>query len=304
VAFSHREAIVTADILSRPHLSFITRDADAELACIQQTIDSPFLVSGRCDLEDTLGKLLALGTSPTKKTLDLIGHTTSDKSLLMIGDWMIDATNATVTSFFRGLADSGVLERLGIDAVRLLGCSSADTAHGRWTICRLAEVLGVEVYGTTGIMFASHYGSSGLAEERGYLLVSASELRTNTVVPRPIERTTATEHTLDIDRLAAAPLAERATHRLVIADRDEARALLRLVRRRDGSVLPGLLAVPACEVALPAAEPGRYHLLQILMEGEIVRAYPHGHETHGIVYPVDDPHALMSLIAALPAARR
>lgn len=294
---------MTAEILSRPHLSIITRDADAELACIQRTIASPLLVSGRSDLEHVLGALLAVDAPTTPKTLDLIGHTTSEKSLLMLGEWVIDAMNPTVTSFFRDIADAGVFERLGITAMRLLGCSSADTAHGRWTICKLAEILGVEVYGTTGIMLASHYGPDGLADERGYLLVSATDLRATTVLPRPLERSQATDHTLDVDRLAAETLADDRAGRLVIADRDDARALLRLVRRRDGSVLPGLLANPACEVALPSSEPGRYHVLQVLMDGELVRAYPRGHEAHGIVYPVDDPHALMSLVASLPAAK-
>lgn len=289
---------MTADHASRSHISIITRDADAELACIQQAIAGPILVGGRADLEHALGELIARGATPTPTTLDLIGHTTSDKSLLVLGDWVIDATNPTVTSFFRGLADSGVIEKLGIVSLRLLGCTSADTAHGRWTICKLADVLGIDVYGTTGLMFASHYGPGGLEAEREYMLRSATELRANTAVLRPLELVAPTEQALDIDRIPAVPLPAGASQ-LLVADRDEARALLRLVNRRDGSVLPGLLAAPTCEIALPSQEPGAYHLLQVLLDGEIVRAYPRGHETHGIVYPVDDPHALKSVIATL-----
>lgn len=290
---------MTAELLAQPRLSIITRSSDAELALIQRTIEHTILVDERTELEDALGRLLAADAPITPKTLDLIGHTTSGKSLLLLGEWEIDATSATVTSFFRGLADQDVLGRLGIHAVRLLGCMTADTDHGRWTICQLADILGVEVYGTTGLLFASHYDRRGFTDASNYVLTSATELRATVIDPRPQGRGAREPRVLDLDSLPARPLEPRPWP-VRVADRDEARALLRLVRRRDGSILPGLLAAPCCEIAFPAAA-GGYHHAQVLLDGEIVRVYPDGEAKPGIVYPVDDPSELKRLVAALPA---
>ena len=294
---------MTAELLAQSHLSVITREPDRELGEIQSVLRHKVLVDGRAELEAELGRLLALDIAPTPKTLDLIGHTTSDRSLLVLGDWVIDATSPTVTSFFRGLADQNVLDRLGIQAVRLLGCMTADSAHGRWTICRLADVLGVEVFGTTGLMFASHYTPGGLDPARRYMLASSSALRSTVVDPRPLDRGTRATRELDVDALPAQALPTRRAWPIRLADRDDARSILRLIRRRDGSELPGLVAAPACEVAFPSATAGAYHVVQILLDGELVRVYPNGAQGTPLVYPVDDPHELKRVLAQLPDAR-
>jgi len=291
---------VFADLLAQKHLSVISSYADAELGLIRAAIPHAITVEGRADLELLLGRLLDAGVPPTPKTLDLIGHTTSDKSLLVLGDWLIDATNACVLSFFRGLADQDVPRRLGIEAVRLLGCTSADTAHGRWTVCALADVLGIEVYGTTGLLLASHYDREGFREEARFLLASATALRTGTAEPRPLDRGPHDPHVLDLDSLPASALPTRSWP-VHIPDQDEAKALLRLIRRRDGSVLPGLQAAPSCELAFPAGDRDHYYLVQVLLDHELVRVYPSGLE-HGLVYPVDDPHAFAKLVAQLAVA--
>src|SRR5215813_2249948 len=108
-------------LLARPRLSVITRHADYELARIQNTIEGAALVDGRADLEQLFSSLLVVGTG-TPKTLDLIGHSAKD-CLLQLGDWVIDASRPSVTAYFRGLADNDVLPRLGVHAVRLLGCN-------------------------------------------------------------------------------------------------------------------------------------------------------------------------------------
>ena len=77
--------------------------------------------------------------------------------------------------------------------------------------------------------------------------------------------------------------------------------MLRLIRRRDGSVLPGLQASPSCEIAFPASN-GAYYLMQVLLDGELVRVFPRGREEHGLVYPVDDPYAFCKLLGHLAAA--
>ena len=58
-------------------------------------------------------------------TLDLIGHSTPGHHLLRLGTTPIDMLDRTVASFFTDLAATGLLPRLGITAVRLLGCETA-----------------------------------------------------------------------------------------------------------------------------------------------------------------------------------
>ena len=290
-----------ANLLAQPRLSVVSAHADAELAAIRQAIPHAIAIEGRGDLELLLGRLLDERVMPTPKTLDLIGHTTAGKSLLVLGDWMIDATNKSVMSFFRGLADQDVPRRLGIEAVRLLGCTTADTAHGRWTVCALADVLGIEVYGTTGLLLASHYDQAGFLHDARYLLTSASQLRDGTAPPRALDRGAHDPHLLDLDSLPGTTLPARAWP-VRVPDHDEAKALLRLIRRRDGSVLPGLQAAPSCEIAFPSGDGQRYYLMQVLLDGELVRVYPRGRDEHGLVYPVDDPYAFGRLMMQLGAA--
>ena len=289
------------ELLAQPHLTIITRSADAELVKIQELIARKALVDGRSDLERLLGNLLACDAPITPKTLDLVGHSTANRSLLMLGDWVIDAARASVTSFFRGLADQDVLPRLGVQAVRLLGCLTADTGHARWTICTLADILGMEVYGTKDLIFSMHYDRGGFAHERRYVLIGASELRGEIIDPRPLARGTASPRVLDIDALPSESLAD-APQRwpLRICDHEQARALLRLVRRHQGATMPGLLSAPSCEVALPSHDPVRFHRAQVLLDCGLIRVYPDGPDRPGVVFPVDEPHALRQLLAQLP----
>ncbi|MCW5808331.1 MAG: hypothetical protein KIT31_38635 [Deltaproteobacteria bacterium] len=281
----------------------MTRHADYELARIQDMLEHKVLVDGRADLEELLGRLLAhaeaTGEPIAPKTLDLIGHATPGQSLLMLGDWVIDASKVTVTSFFRGLADNDVLPRLGITSVRLVGCQTADTGHGRATIRALADLLGLEVYGTTHLVYSAHYDAGGLRDTCE--LVSATVLREVGAEPAETPVGERYPRVLDVDMLPSAPLIVR-EHPWPrrIASGDTARAILRLVRRNAGAQMPGLLAAPSCEIALPSARPGWYHLAQVLLDGAFLRVYPDGDRKPGVVYPVDDPHALRAIIDELP----
>jgi len=276
------------------HLSIVSGNGDPELGQIAAAIEGSIIVNGRADLESQLCRLLTEANPLEAKTLDLIGHSTSASSLLVLGDWVIDATSTKVTSFFRELAEQDVLRRLGVCAVRLLGCLTADSAHGKWTIVRLAELLGVEVYGVTGLLLASHYDRHGFSDDRRYLLASASELLKGGVIPRPLDRRTPNAFVLDIDALDAVAM-RCAAWPVRPVSVEQARELLALVRRRDGSVLPGLLVSPELEIALPAVEPGKFHMLQVLLDGGLIRVFPRG-EPHGVVYAVDDPYTFRKLL--------
>ncbi|MDQ3367511.1 MAG: hypothetical protein M3680_18985 [Myxococcota bacterium] len=291
---------------SHPHLSVITRQADFELARIHDKIEHKVLVDGRTDLEELFGRLLdaVIPDAPIKPcTLDLIGHSTAGKSLLQLGDWVIDRTSATVTAFFRELADQDVLGRLGIHAVRLLGCQTADTTAGRDTMTALANILGVEVYGSTELLYSAHYDAGGFREECSHVLICASDLRQPAESRGVAVTRTAYPRTLDIDALPTSalcgPLVECPRR---VASFEVVREILRLIRRTEGAHMPGLLATPSCEVVMPGAQPGAYHRLQVLLAGEFVRVYPDGDHQPGVLYPVDDARALVRLVDALPLA--
>jgi hypothetical protein len=293
---------MSAPLLAQRHLSVITRHADSELARIQDAIAHAVRVDDRSDVERMFGELLAIEHPVVPKTLDLIGHSTADSSLLKLGDWVIDAANAAVTAFFHELADLDVLPRLGVYAVRLLGCQTAETEHGRATMCALSDIIELEVYGTTDLIFASHYDRHGFKDDRDFVLTSSTDVRRKTRPPQELLRGSPYPRALDVDALPATSL--QATDRAWpqrIASGDAAASILRLIRRGDGATMPGLLTVPRCEIALPAARAGAYHVAQILGDYEFIRVYPDGPDGDGIVYPVTDPHALRAIVDNLPS---
>lgn len=293
-------------LLASSQLCVITRSADPELGRIQDKIGHKLLVDGRTDLEEVLGRLLDAardGAHVAPKTLDLIGHSTGGAQLLQLGDWVIDHCTATVTAFFRELADQDVLARLGIRAIRLLGCQTADTDHGRATVTCLSDIVGMEVYGTRELIYSAHYDATGFREECAHVLVCASDLRQADREPATL--VTRYPRMLDIDALPATPLAALApAWPRWVANIDVAGRLLQLVRRAEGAHMPGLLASPACEVAMPSARPGRYHVVQVLLDGDFVRVYPDGADQPGVVYPVSDARALLQLVATLRPVMR
>jgi hypothetical protein len=276
----------------------ITRQPDVEMTQIQNAIEYKALVEGRADLEALFSGLLAIDGERVPKTLDLIGHSTG-KGFLKLGDWVIDVSRPAVTAYFRELADNDVLPRLGIHAVRLLGCQTAATPATRATIRSLSELLGVPVLGSTTTLFASHYDANGFIERRQYLLAGANDFRDGPAPDEPETLALRSPRILDVDALPATPL--HATldwpHRL--ANHEDVRFILRLVRRSEGAPMPGLLAAPLCELALPSAQAGLFHSIQVLLSGAFVRVYPDGDQRPGIVYPVDDSHALNLLVESL-----
>ena len=284
------------------HLSVLSSRRDAELGRVHAALTSALEISSRNDLADQLGHRLVGVTAPAgAATLDLIGHTMPSTSLLRIGDWVVDAAQSSVTSFFRELAEHDVLPRLGITAVRLLGCVTAGSAHGRYTICALADLLGVEVYGTTDMICAQHYDATGFSDRYASALVPSSALRGEP--PHFESRTTLTAYAraLDLDGLPTVtlPLAQSPGWPLHVLDRASAAEVLHMVRRSEGAEMPGLLATPACELALPTGS-GQHVLAQVLLDGEFVRVFPRDARA-GIVYPVADKSGLRRLVHSIAA---
>jgi hypothetical protein len=110
------------------------------------------------------------------RTLDLIGHSTRDHHLLRLGEDRIDMLDPVVARFFRALAAEQVLTRLGVVAVRLLGCETAVSPTGQRTLRLLAHTLRRPVFGASKTLLKSHYDAHGFDPAFAHVLIEASEL--------------------------------------------------------------------------------------------------------------------------------
>ena len=288
------------ELLTSARISIITSPPDAEVSRLQALLGDHLQADGRIALERLLGQLVhARGdVAPAPKTLDLIGHATSD-GLIRIGDWVLDGESPTVTSFFREIADLEVLPRIGVTALRLLGCSTAVTTRARATLKILAELLGLEVFGTTGPIFSAHYDAGGFNHQWRFLLSAASDAPATGEVgeaPVPI----ATRRALDIDGLPLVVTGQLRAWPRHLVSREEARTVLELVDRTAGAQMPGLLAIPSHELALPSHRADHCHLAEVILDGQFLRVYPDGEAQPGIVYPVSAPQRLLALLTGLP----
>jgi hypothetical protein len=292
--------------LRSPRLSVVSAEPDPELARLAARITSSVRIEGRPALAQLFGELLrAAAHAPViaPKTLDLLGHATATTGLLRLGDWVIDSASPAVMAWFRELANHRVLARLGIHAVRLLACRTAGTPHGRATICALAELLGVEVYGTHHLLYDAHHDEHGFCDRWGFLLVAASELRRTTRAPEVVPDREPWPRRLDVDALPAVALGPRpARWPRRIATAAAARELVALIRRDAGAQMPGLRVAPSCELALPSVVPATYHLAEVLLDGGFLRFYPDGVSAPGVAYPVDEPGRLRRLVEQLSLA--
>jgi hypothetical protein len=286
----------------QPRLSLITRDGDEVLGQIRKVISQPVLVDGRADVECVLNELARVGDSSIPKTLDLIGHASPDRSLLVLGDWLIDGTRSKVSSFFRGLDDCEVLQRIGITAIRLLGCETGVSEAGRHTLLALSEILKVETYGTTQTVGPSSYDENGFLDSHTSTLVSATEIRQRPLLAFVKRGGEPYPRTLDIECLPASPLGLRPAYPRCMADYASARAILALIRRTNGAQMPDSMLTPMLEIALPSTKPNWYHRLQLIMDGEFVRVFPDGEDRPGVVFSVTDARTLLELARRLADA--
>jgi hypothetical protein len=203
------------------------------------------------------------------RTLDLVGLTGHDKLLAFAGR-PLDTEIPLVRSVFRELAEQQVLSRLGITAIRLIGCMTAVGERARRTIATLADIVELEVSGTTDLVSVADISSTG------YLPPGPHAWPTHGIW-------------LDLDAISPAPPAADAR----VLARTEGRNVLAQICRRVGVALPPLLALPFAQLALPSPSADRFHHLEVLLDCELIRATVRG---ESVVYPVDDPPALRMLL--------
>jgi hypothetical protein len=278
------------------HLSVISCQSDAELARVRARIEHVAEIEDRDALDALLGSRLSAGIVPRPMTLDLIGHGGPRHSLLALGDWTIDAADPRVSAFFRELADHDVFHRLGITAIRLLGCETARTSAGRETIGLLSRLTGIEVFGARTMISSDHYDRTGFSDANAHLLVSSGELTMYGPPSGPGDPPW--PRNLDIETLPAIALAAapRVAWPRLIATREDGAELIRTIRRDEGGPMAGLAVVPVCEIAIPAFEPGRFWFVEILLDGAMIRVHPN-ERAEGVCYPTTDPAAIQQLVA-------
>jgi len=289
-------------LLAGPHLSVVSAEPDAVLQGIAHAIGRVLTVDRPAALASALvhlAEVTACAPGTAGRTLDLIGHTRTADSLLSLGGWLVDAADPATVAVFRDLAERAVLRRLGIHALRLLGCHSAGTERGRDTIGRLADLLGVEVAGMRELLHVGHFGPGGFREAWSFLLVRASELHPPPAGPPGVPGPRVLE-------LAALPAIARAAHPAGcprrIADERATHRILALVRRAAGACMPGPPVPPSVELALALPFAASYHLAHVVLDGSFLRLYPDGAAHPGVLFPVDDRESLHRIIAGLPAA--
>ncbi|NVB83144.1 MAG: hypothetical protein HOV81_32520 [Kofleriaceae bacterium] len=155
-----------------PSITIAGRDNDST---VQGMIDRCRVVHRAGTLDELRGVLEVMPATPGA-TLDLVGHSTKPARLLRLDQTVIDMFDQNVSVFFQRLADDGVLARIGVVSLRLLGCETASRPPGKRTIQRLARVLRLPVYGTTKPIMKSHYTAEGFNPAFAHLLRESAQL--------------------------------------------------------------------------------------------------------------------------------
>ncbi|HEU0035668.1 MAG TPA: hypothetical protein VFQ53_33885 [Kofleriaceae bacterium] len=265
-------------------------------------IEGAVFVDGRWELERALGALLGLGEDATRpRTLDLIGHASS-QGLLELGSFVIDASRSRATAFFRELADQEVLPRLGVTALRLLGCQTAQSALARATLRVLADILHVEVYGTTTMIEADHYDRDGFRDDHAHLLLGTRTIADATCAPLPVLVGVPSIRMLDLDAVPASPLSNHAPSwpRYVVTS-SVAQELLGVIDRERGALMPNVKTEPMYELALPSTKRGWFHRMEVMLHGRFVRVF-FDDRSPGVLFPVVDSRALDVIVGRSTAA--
>ncbi len=158
-------------------INVISATGDAVMLAIEAHCAHFHRVGSLAELRELLLTLPA-SDPPEPVTLDLLGHSGSAAKLFQLGSSTINPCDRRVDLFFRDLARDRVLARLGVVALRLIGCETAVTPGGQYTLRRLAATLHIPVFGTTKMIMKSHYTAGGFDPRFARILAEAATLPT------------------------------------------------------------------------------------------------------------------------------
>jgi hypothetical protein len=271
--------------LRDPHLNITADPPDGEVARMVDILAHGEPVDRLEGLTRVLEELASCPPSPDKarsRTLDLIGHS-DEARLLHLGSSVVDPRVEGVRRLFEKIAADGLLQRLNITELRLLGCETAMSVDGQTAIRALTEVLGIPVLGTTKLLYAAYFGEDGLRRRYEPVLCHAANLpelaQPLAEWPRDPLPSLAPPFQLDIIRSVSIdelPVVDwPRVRRIARTDREfagsvDARPLLDLIEPGSGRMLPRLLAQPRCELLLMSGG-DRVRRIEILFDFELVR---------------------------------
>lgn len=275
-------------------------DPCGPLAAVHDRIDGAGTVSSITGLYQLLADLGHAGPNAPAATLDLIGASTCH-GLLQLGSSVIDASVPAVLDLFEWIGHEGVLRQLGIRELRLIGSRTAIEPAAHDTMRRLAELVGVPVTGTTTVIYRDHFRRAGIDGDLDATMIDARSLpprKVPALLPEQAPR--ARELGFDAVGLTSeSALPSVAWPRFVVP---RGLDVLAQVRIGDGRSLPGLLALPRCELLIPAGKllgAERYRVVEVLFNWDAVRIA--GPELpDGAVYPVISPQKFLRQFIGLP----
>ncbi len=150
-----------------PRLNLVSGHDDRELDLIRGTLVMFEVVAGCDALAMVLHVLAERGARA--EVLDFVGHSRFP-GFLALGSWVIDDSPQTAASF--GYVLRPLFDRLGIEQIRLLGCSTAASEPARGAMQRIARATGREVFGSRTNLSSRDYGPDGFISD--HALVSSS----------------------------------------------------------------------------------------------------------------------------------
>jgi hypothetical protein len=291
-----------------PHLNVSGASARGPLLAVQERVTSASLVGSITGLYRLLSDLQAMRGPEPAATLDLIGPSTGT-GLLQLGSSVIDAGVHAVHQLFDWIGREHILRSLGVKEVRLVGSRTAIEPAAHETMRRLAQLVGVPVSGTTTLVHRDHFRDGGLDWDIDATMVCSSALPPRKVPPLwPETAVTGRTRELGFDAIGIVPastLTRVPWPRFVVPRGFDTRTLLGAVRVSDGRCLPGLLALPRCEILLPMGRVQNeesFRVVEVLFNWEGVRIT--GPELpDGAVYPVVSPQRFVRLFIGLPQYR-
>jgi len=155
-------------------LNIISPDAEhVYLGAVARCLDV-HRANSLAEVRPILERQLQFAAEPV--ILDLMGHSTRDHHLLRLGDSVVDMLNPAVARFFKSIAEDGLLSRLEVTAVRLMGCETAVAPAGQRTLRMLSNALRLPVFGSIKPIGKSYYDALGFNPAFNSVLVEASEL--------------------------------------------------------------------------------------------------------------------------------
>lgn len=287
----------------RPRLNVAGLPAEGELARALDLVANEHMVDRLADLHDVLGRVVRCATcAGGARTLDLLGHSTG-RRLLQLGATELDPTRDEVRRELDRLARDGLLERLGIDELRLLGCQTAMSPAGQQAIRDLTRFLGVRVVGTTKLVYAAYFGDAGFKDRYEDILCDAGSLPDlePASAPRvewPVDPAPPPAPPFDLEEVEAVPsdqLADAPGPRVHASGgsaprQDAPSPLPGLVDRDDGRMMPKMLAHPTREVLIGAGG-GTVRRVEVLFDHQLIRVRLGPHR-RSAVYRVSRPEEL------------